>query len=61
MQQRERTSKEVIKRWRAWNEEQVDRGKAPEPFFTRWLDAHFEEKCYTCETSCGDNCVREER
>ena len=55
----ERTSKEVIKRWRDWNEEQKSAGKAMEPFFTRWLDKYF-EPCYTCETSCGDDCVRKE-
>lgn len=38
------TSKEIIDKWREWNKDQAERGKTPEPFFSRWLDDHFTEE-----------------
>ena len=59
MQQKERTSKEVVQAWRDWNKARKDSGKAPEPFFTRWLDAHF-VRCASELTEVEiDRCIKD--
>ena len=57
----------LSKKWRQWNEDQIKKGKPPEPKFLIWLDEHGEdeesrmalpeERCYTCTNPCREKCV----